>query len=150
MFVVLDNSILIHDATNIEQKSETKKKGRRTVASTAVFSRHRFELSSSDLPPLFNNQNFNVMLDKKDEMVTPCEACGQPQELTIELILKNFFQRNEAQEVKNRLWEMFIGFIGSPDFDGWNAIDRSNLAFQYKELCTLVDQLEFIHLKQTA
>ena len=67
MFVTLDTLIINQDATNIENKSGTKKKGRRTVASTAVFSRHRFEVSSSDLPPLFNNQNLKVMLDTKDE-----------------------------------------------------------------------------------
>ena len=76
MFVVLDILKFNHDATNITTSTETKIRGRRTVASTAVLSRHRFGMSSSDLPSLFNNQILNVMLDKKGQRTTSASENG--------------------------------------------------------------------------
>lgn len=66
MFVVREYLKLNQDATNIEKKSETKKKGRHTVASTEDLSRHRFECSRSDLPPLFNFNLF-IMREQKGQ-----------------------------------------------------------------------------------
>ena len=61
------------DAKNINYKTETKIWGRRTVASTEVFSRHRFDLVRSDRPFLFNNQNLFFMRTKKDESTKSAE-----------------------------------------------------------------------------
>ena len=70
IFVVLDISKTNQDATNITKRTETKIRGKRTVASTAVLSRHRFEVSSSDFPFFYNNQNINVMLDTKGQTIS--------------------------------------------------------------------------------
>ena len=64
------------DATNINYKTETKIRGRRTAESAAVLSRHRFGVSSSDLPSLFNNQILNVMLDTKKDKSTKSAKVG--------------------------------------------------------------------------
>jgi hypothetical protein len=70
-FVVRSNFIN-HEATHHKQKSETKKKGRRTVASTAVLSVPRMELLRGDLPPLFNIKSFN-MRSKRDDCTKSAE-----------------------------------------------------------------------------
>lgn len=76
MFAVLDILKINQDAKNITTSTETKIRGRRTVASTAVLSRHRFGVSSSDLPSLFNNQILNVMLDTKKDKSTKSAKVG--------------------------------------------------------------------------
>lgn len=73
MFAVREFLILNQDATNIEKKSGTKKKGRRTVASTEDLSRHRFGDSRSDLPPLFNNQKLFIMRESKGQSTKSAE-----------------------------------------------------------------------------
>ena len=74
MFVVLDTLKNNQDATNIS-RTETKLLGRRTVASTAVLSKHRFGVSSSDLPSFYHNQTFSVMLDKKGQSKEQYSNC---------------------------------------------------------------------------
>lgn len=64
MFVVRINFIT-NEATHNKQ-TEKKTLGRRTVASTAVYSMPRMELVRSDLPSFFN-QNLFRMRTKKDE-----------------------------------------------------------------------------------
>ena len=130
MFAVREISFYNHDATNIEQKSETKKTGRRTVESTAVFSGHRFEVSRSDLPPLFNHQNLFIMREKKDEMAVSqptdvCEACEA---------IKQIFIDDNLEQIKHRLWIMFSHTLTSIDSEDWTSIERSNHAFFYKKL----------------
>lgn len=67
---------IIQDATSISNKTETEILGRRTVASTEVFSRHRFDLVRSDLPSLFNFNLF-IMRTKKDDSTTCAEEIGE-------------------------------------------------------------------------
>lgn len=59
--MVQDVLILNQDATIIKDKSGTKKKGRHTGESPAVFSRHRFGASCGDLPPFINQFNLTRM-----------------------------------------------------------------------------------------
>jgi hypothetical protein len=94
------------DATNINYKTETKIRGRRTAESAAVLSRHRFGVSSSDLPSLFNNQNFNVMLDTMDN----CATCAQ-KPITAEEIIKDILIWNDPENIREDLHEMMLAFF---------------------------------------
>lgn len=149
MFVVHEFLILIQDATFINYKTGTKIRGRRTVESTAVLSKHLFRSSCSDLPSLFNFK-FIFMHEQMDKLVGTCEACGQPKELTIDEILEDFFSWRSAKSFKESLWGWFITAVGSDDMDNWTAHDRSNLAFLYNQLTEFVEKLESIHLKTSA
>lgn len=94
------------DATNINYKTETKIRGRRTAESAAVLSRHRFGVSSSDLPSLFNNQNFNVMLDTMDN----CATCAQ-KPITAEEIIKDILIWDDPENIREDLHEMMLAFF---------------------------------------
>lgn len=61
-FVMLDTSIFNYEVFITNFKTERKILGRHTDESSAVLSKPRFGVSSSDLPS-FINQNYNVMLD---------------------------------------------------------------------------------------
>jgi len=63
---VVRTQYIKHEATHHKQ-TETKIRGRRTVASTAVYSMPRMDWVRSDLPFLFNNQNLFSMRTQKDE-----------------------------------------------------------------------------------
>jgi hypothetical protein len=72
IFAVHDISKINNDAKTINKSTEKKILDRHTVASTAVLSRHCFEVSCSDLSFLFNNQNLKVMHDTFGQTI-----CGE-------------------------------------------------------------------------
>lgn len=83
-------------------------------------------------------------------MATPHQACGGPQGLPIELILNNFFERNEPAEVRMFLWDLLVTAICSPDFGCWPTHYRSNLMLLYQDLCSLVQDLKQFQTKKTS
>lgn len=90
-------SKIIQDATNINYKTETKIRGRHTVASTAVLFKHLLRSSCSDLPSLFNSNLF-IMHEQKDNCTTCAEEIG-----TYVPEIKNL-HAGSRQSVINRLY----------------------------------------------
>lgn len=112
MFAVREYLKLNQDATNIEKKSETKKKGRHTDASSEDLSRHRFECSRSDLPPLFNNQNLFIMREQKGQSTKSAEIGTYVPEIknlhagSRQSVINGLFNRPINQLVNDFLIEM--------------------------------------------
>lgn len=117
------------DATNINYKTETEIRGRRTAESAAVLSRHRFGVSSSDLPSLFDNQNFNVMLDTMDNG-TKCA----------EKIIKDFIFNDEVKNIRQTLTELFYEWVRSEI--KYDQKKRAEVLYHYRCLLGFLQDAE--------
>ena len=74
MFVVRTQYIY-HEATHHKQKTETKIRGRRTDASSEIYSMPRMDWVRSDLPSLFNFNSF-FMRTQNDKSTTSASENG--------------------------------------------------------------------------
>ncbi len=67
-----------------------------------------------------------------------CSSCGAQTKLahTVDELFQNYPNLNEA------LWELFYYALSSTEADHLNNLDRSNMAFLYKSILDLTEQLK--------
>lgn len=91
------------------KQTETKTKGRRTVASTTVLSMLRMGWVRSDLPPLFNQKSF-IMRTQNDGANSPNEKA-----ISAETILNTLFDSDFTDDLRTDLREMIDAYLLSED-----------------------------------
>lgn len=126
--------LLNYEAHNHKQ-AETKSKGRRTDASSAVLSVLRTGKSRNDLPPLFNQNSF-IMRDDLDK----CGTCAD-RPLTAELIIKDFISQAEMAMFEESLHELFVMFVQQTE-DLSNDDYKNNVIYTYTVLRNLIKDVE--------
>lgn len=94
------------DATNINYKTGTKIRGRQTVESTEVLSKHLFRSSCNDLPFFIDNQNFIIMHEQMDN----CATCAQ-KPITAESIVEEIISLDDPKNIREDLHEMMLAFF---------------------------------------
>jgi hypothetical protein len=95
---------IIYGANN-HKKTETKKKGRQTDESSAVVTMLRIGLLRRDLPPLFNQNHFNMRSNNDD-----CATCAK-KPLTAESIIKELISCTSMEYFKKGLHDLFISWV---------------------------------------
>ena len=87
-------------------KTEKRNWGGESVQVRSLIKCLSFDVSSSDLPSFINNQNFNVMLDTKDE----CATCAN-KPVTAESIVKEIISWDDPENIREDLHEMMLAFF---------------------------------------
>jgi len=132
------------NATNTKHKAETKIWGRHTVASTAVLSRHGFEVSSSDLPFSFNHQNFYVMLDTKDTCVVRTQ---EKSVISAQSIVKEIISLDDPENIREDLHEMMLSFF--MHHDNLTEEFKDCVCCSYMTLYNALKQMETLNTRRT-
>lgn len=132
LIFVVQSNLKYNAITSIQ--AGTTLQGRQTGASPTVMSMHCIEVLCGDLPLLFHSTQC-FMQSTIDENAM------------LKRVLHDFFDQNPADEVKATLWQMFISTLGSPETEGASRVMLVDLAFTYKSLCGLIDNMHLIHRK---
>jgi len=129
------------DAKPHEYKAEIKITGRQRVESTPVYYMHRMFWVSSDLP-IFSLFYSYIMLTDHSSTVSTSETGTNPVEPTIMEILDNFFLTTNAKIANRTLRDMFVMAISSEESDVLSLEDRADMAFIFREISDLIEDLE--------
>ena len=77
------------------------------------------------------------MSSKKNKTVGPPTGKPTPQE-----VIKNFFQWNTPEEVKNDITELYHAAISSDIAESWTSKEISNYFFRCKQVAELIDAVK--------
>ena len=125
-----------------ENKAEIQITGRQTDVSSEVCRMLCMLWDSSDLP-IFSSINSCIMLSQDDSnTVSTSEVGTNPVEPTIMEILDNFFLTTNAKIANRTLREMFVMAISSEESDVLSLEDRADMAFIFREISDLIEDLE--------
>ena len=135
-----------NNEVQLTKKAKINYLGRHTGASPEVIFVLRMELGRSDLPS-FINFNHLFMRPKNDECSCTCQACAAIKQAHQNNSINELFMAYDSQEISEMLWNWFVFAICSPEFQDWDPNQRSNLAYFYRLITGVMQQLQIINSK---